>query len=271
MSNSRTEPIITISDLQTQFGRHIIHENLQLTVPRGQVMALVGGSGAGKTTLLRALLMLLRPTRGSIRLFGEEIIGATRAQRNRLSRRFGVLFQRGALFTSLSVRDNIALVLREHTRLSRAHIHKIAHLKIALAGLPARAADQFPSELSGGMIKRAALARALALDPELLFLDEPSAGLDPVSAHALDELIVQLKQSLGLTVVMVTHDLDSLWHVTDQVAFLAERRVIAVAPMTQLIRSTHPAIHAYFSGPRGRAAQYAGHNMLADSQPAYSH
>jgi phospholipid/cholesterol/gamma-HCH transport system ATP-binding protein len=251
------EPIIRIRDLRTQFGSHVIHEHLDLDIPAGEVIGIVGASGSGKSLLLREMLGLVRPAAGSIHVFGCDIIGASPAERMRLSRRLGMLFQQGALFSSLTVRENVAVPLREHTRLDRRRIRAIAEIKIALAGLSARAADLYPSELSGGMIKRAALARALALDPDLLFLDEPSAGLDPVSANDLDELILQLRESLRLTVVLVTHDLDSLWRVTDRVVFLGERRVLGDAPVGELSRSGHPLIRAYFSGPRGRAAQAA--------------
>ena len=247
--------VIAVRGLRTQFGTTVIHENLDLDIRRGEIVALVGGSGSGKTTLLRAIIMLLRPAAGSIELFGQEIVGIGEAAAFRLRRRFGMLFQQGALFSSLTVRENVAVPLREHTRLSAAQIAGIADLKIALAGLPADAGAKLPRELSGGMLKRAALARALALDPALLFLDEPTAGLDPVSAGAFDELVVQLKESLGLTVVMVTHDLDTLWSATDRVAFLGEKRVIGYAPMRELTQAEHPLIRAYFEGPRGRAAR----------------
>ncbi len=249
-----TPPVIAVRGLCTRFGRTVIHQDLDLDIAPGEVVALVGGSGSGKTTLLRAIIMLLAPVAGSIRLFDQEVVGIGERAAFRLRRRFGMLFQQGALFSSLTVRENMAVPLREHTRLPARQIAEIADLKIALAGLPADAAVKLPRELSGGMLKRAALARALALDPALLFLDEPTAGLDPVSAGAFDDLVVQLKESLGLTVVMVTHDLDSLWQATDRVAFLGEQRVIGYAPMRELIESPHPLIQAYFAGPRGRAA-----------------
>ncbi len=255
LNSTPADAVIVVRGLQTRFGATIIHENLDFTVQRGEIVALVGGSGSGKTTLLRAIILLLEPTAGSIQLFGQEIIGISESAAFRLRRRFGMLFQQGALFSSLTVRENVAMPLHEHTRLSAGRIAEIADLKIALAGLPADTGNKLPRELSGGMLKRAALARALALDPALLFLDEPTAGLDPVSAGAFDELVVQLKESLGLTVVMVTHDLDTLWQTTDRVAFLGERRVIGYAPMQELTRAEHPLIRAYFEGPRGRAAR----------------
>lgn len=255
LSTHPADAVIVVRGLRTQFGATVIHENLDLDIRRGEIVALVGGSGSGKTTLLRAIIMLLKPAAGSIELFGQEIVGIGETTAFRLRRRFGMLFQQGALFSSLTVRENVAVPLREHTRLSARRIADIADLKIALAGLPADAGNKLPRELSGGMLKRAALARALALDPALLFLDEPTAGLDPVSAGAFDELVAQLKESLGLTVVMVTHDLDTLWSATDRVAFLGEQRVIGYAPMRELTQAEHPLIRAYFEGPRGRAAR----------------
>lgn len=250
-----SDEVIRIRGLGTRFGDLVIHENLDLDVGAGEVVALVGGSGSGKTTLIRAIIMLMPVAAGSIRLFGEEIVGIGEAAAFRLRRRFGMLFQMGALFSSLTVLENVAVPLQEHTRLSARHIDEIARFKIALTGLPAHAAARYPGELSGGMRKRASLARALALDPDLLFLDEPTAGLDPVSAGALDELVLQLKDALGLTVVMVTHDLDSLWRTTDRVAFLGEQRVIGYDSMRRLVQADHPLIREYFQGPRARAAQ----------------
>ncbi len=250
-----TDNVIEVHDLKTCFGSVCIHDGVNLSVRRGEVLALVGGSGSGKTTLLQEIIMLKQPTAGSIRVFGEEVVGIGDPAANRLRQRSGVMFQQGALFSSLSLLENVAVPLREHTDLPDGLIRELALLKIALAGLPVAAAYKYPREISGGMLKRAAVARALALDPALLFLDEPSAGLDPVSANALDELIVQLADSLGLTVVMVTHDLDSLWRVTDRVAFLGEKKVIGLASMTELSQSQHPLIQAYFRGPRGRAAK----------------
>lgn len=248
-------PVIELRGVCTRFGSASIHENLDLIIQRGEVLALVGGSGSGKTTLLHEMIMLRQPSSGSIRLFGEEVVGADAEVLERQRQRFGVLFQQGALFSALTVLQNVGVPLREHTKFPDELIDQIALLKIQQAGLSADTALKYPSELSGGMIKRAALARAMALDPQVLFLDEPTAGLDPVSASAFDELVLRLKQWLGLTVVMVTHDLDSLWKVADRVAVLGERRVIAVAPMTELAQVDHPAVQAYFEGPRARAAQ----------------
>lgn len=249
------ENVIEIRDLRTCFGSDCVHDGLSLSVERGEVMGLVGSSGSGKSTLLREMIMLDRPAGGSIRLFGEELLNISERNADRLRRRVGVMFQQGALFSSHTVLENVAIPLKEHTDLSQATVELIARLKVALAGLPGEASYKYPRQLSGGMLKRAAVARALALDPELLLLDEPSAGLDPVSANALDELILQLRDSLGLTMVMVTHDLDSLWRVTDRVAFLGEKRVIGLDSMAVLSRSEHPLIQSYFHGPRGRAAQ----------------
>jgi phospholipid/cholesterol/gamma-HCH transport system ATP-binding protein len=249
------QPIIEVSHLQTRFGNAVIHDDVNLTVYRGEVLALVGGSGSGKSTLLREIIMLQKPAAGSIRVFGQDIIDCNDAAALDVRRRCGVMFQYGALFSALTVIENVAVPLREHTSLSETLIGEIATLKIALARLPANSATKYPRELSGGMLKRAALARAIALDPELLFLDEPTAGLDPVSAGALDELIRDLKELLGLTVIMVTHDLDSLWRVTDRVAVLGRKQVIATDSMQVLAQSDDPLIRDYFHGPRGRAAR----------------
>ncbi|GAB1234711.1 ABC transporter ATP-binding protein [Ferrigenium sp. UT5] len=247
--------VIDIRHLHTRFGPHVVHQDVNLEVCRGEVFALAGGSGSGKSTLLRTIIMLLRPLSGSIRVFGQEVVGLNDQQALPLRRRWGVMFERGALFSSLTVTENVSLVLREHTRFSEGLIAEIAALKIALAGLPANAGVKYPSELSGGMRKRAALARAMALDPELLFLDEPTAGLDPLSASGIDELVQSLRDILGLTIMMVTHDLDLLWSTADRVAVLGEQHILEVGTMEQLSKSDHPIIQGYFSGPRGRAAQ----------------
>jgi|APCry1669188910_1035180.scaffolds.fasta_scaffold00001_213 phospholipid/cholesterol/gamma-HCH transport system ATP-binding protein len=246
--------VIDIRNLCTRFGDNVVHDNISLTVQRGEIFALVGGSGCGKSTLLRTILLLQRPVSGSIRVFDEEVLGLNDEQARPMRRRFGVMFERGALFGSLTVAENVGMVLHEHTQLSAPLIEEIARLKIALSGLPAHAADKYPSELSGGMRKRAALARALALDPELLFLDEPTAGLDPLSAAGLDELVKRLRDALGLTIMLVTHDLDLLWNVADRVAVLGEGHILGIGTMTELSKMTHPVIRDYFYGPRGRAA-----------------
>jgi len=215
----------------------------------------VGGSGSGKSTLLREVILLQRPVSGSIRVFGREVVGLSDEEVLPLRRRWGVMFERGALFSSLTVTENVGMVLQEHTDLSERLINEIAAVKIALTGLPADAGPKYPSELSGGMRKRAALARALALDPELLFLDEPTAGLDPLSASGIDELIRELRNALGLTVMMVTHDLDLLWRAADRVAVLGRGHIVGMGTMTELSQSDDPLIREYFYGPRGRAAR----------------
>lgn len=249
-----TEPVIEVKDLKTYLGQSWVLQGVDLTVKRGEILGLVGGSGSGKSTLLRSLLLLLTPAAGSLRLFGQDILHCQPAQLRQIRRRWAMMFQQGALFSSLTVLENVAFPLQEYTHLSQATIRAIAALKLALVGLPQQAAHKFPSELSGGMLKRAALARALALDPELLFLDEPTAGLDPQSASGLDELVLQLKETLGLTLVIVTHDLDTLWQITDRVAFLGEGKVLAIDTMQKLAVMPHPLIQAYFSGKRAQAA-----------------
>jgi len=226
---------------------------LDLNIYPEEIVAIVGGSGCGKTTLLRSILMLLQPTDGSVKVFGTNVTDCSRAQAYQVRRRWGVMFQHSALFSSLSVLQNVMFPLREFSDLSYTSQREMALLKIALSGLPVSAAYKFPAELSGGMQKRAALARAMALDPELLFLDEPTAGLDPSSASAFDELIMHLRTSMGLTVVMVTHDLDTLARVTDRVAFLGEGKVLACEPIQTLVKHDHPLIQSYFSSARGQA------------------
>ena len=257
-ADTATEQVIRVEGLCTRFADTVIHEDLSLDVRRGEILGLVGGSGTGKTVLLREIMLLHAPQAGRIRVLDTEATAVDRQQLRQLRRRMGVLFQHGALFTGLTVRENISLVIREHARLDRDLCHELAGLKIALAGLPAGAADKHPDTLSGGMVKRAALARALALDPELLFLDEPTSGLDPVGAAAFDDLIVELRDLLGLTVVMITHDPESLRQATDRVAFLANRRVWALAPMEELLASDDPVIRAYFQGARARPASAPG-------------
>jgi len=247
-------PPIEVRGLYSAFGDNVIHQNLDLVVPKGQVVGVVGGSGAGKSVLLNTIIGLKRPEGGVVRIFGQDIQHATRRKWTAIERKWGVLFQQGALWSNLTVRENVAAPLFEHTHMSAREVHELADLKIALVGLRAGAGALKPSELSGGMIKRAGLARALALDPELLFLDEPTSGLDPISAAAFDGLIRELADSLDLTVFMITHDLDSLYSMTDQVAVLADKHVVAMAPVRELEHFDHPWIREYFLGPRGRAS-----------------
>ena len=247
--------VIEIEHLHTRFGASVVHRDVCLSVRRGEIFALVGGSGCGKSTLLREIILLQQPVAGSIRVFGQEVIGLSEERALQLRRRFGMMFERGALFSSLTVTENIVMVLREHTKINAALALELAAVKIALTGLPPDAGSKYPNELSGGMRKRAALARALALDPELLLLDEPTAGLDPLSACGIDELVRQLRDALGLTIMMVTHDLDLLWRATDRVAVLGEQRILGCGTMGELAGSTHPMIREYFHGARGRSAR----------------
>jgi phospholipid/cholesterol/gamma-HCH transport system ATP-binding protein len=247
-------PPIEVIDLVSAFGDRVIHDHLNLTVKAGEVLGVVGGSGAGKSVLLNTIIGLKTPEGGVIKVFGQDINRSTDAQMSLIERRWGVLFQNGALFSNLTVRENVAAPFFEHTDMAKADIYALADLKIGLTGLPRLAGDLKPAELSGGMRKRAALARALALDPDLLFLDEPTSGLDPISAGAFDELIADLSESLGLTVFMITHDLDSLYAICDRVAVIADKAVVASGTIAELKTSPHPWIQEYFNGPRGRAA-----------------
>ncbi len=247
-------PIIQVRGLVTRIGRQTIHDGLDLSVRRGEVLGVVGASGSGKSVLLRAIVGLQPPTDGEIRVFDKSLNRIRAPERRQIEERWGVLFQDGALFSSLTVAQNVEVPLREHLMLPVDLMEAIASLKIGLAGLPPSAGRMFPSELSGGMRKRAGLARALAMDPEILFLDEPTAGLDPVAAAAFDQLIRRLQQSLGLTVFMVTHDLDSLYSICDRIAVLADRKVVAVGDVETMLRHEHPWIRSYFHGPRALAA-----------------
>lgn len=254
---SAEEPVIRIRGLRNQFGDQVVHENLDLDVRRGEIIGVVGGSGSGKSVLLRSIIGLGHPAAGSIRLFGEEVSTMSDTKRALIERRCGVLFQNGALFSSLTVAENVAVALTEHHDIDAAIVDRLALLKIALAGLPLDSADKFPSQLSGGMVKRAALARALALDPDILFLDEPTAGLDPIGASAFDQLILTLRDSLGLTVFLITHDLDTLYTICDRVAVLANKHILVADSLDVVEKVDEPWIREYFQGPRGRAAQRA--------------
>jgi phospholipid/cholesterol/gamma-HCH transport system ATP-binding protein len=247
--------VIAISGLATRFGDHVVHRGLDLEVRRGEIFAIIGGSGSGKSTLLREMILLHRPDAGSIRVLGVDLQDLGDDAANALRLRLGVMFQHGGLFGALTVSENIGLPLREHSGLTDALIDEIAAAKLAMAGLKPEVGAQYPSALSGGMMKRASLARALALDPELLFLDEPTAGLDPESAAGVDALVHKLRDLFGLTIVMITHDLDLLWQVADRIAVLDGGRVAAIGSMSELAVMAEPAVRKYFDGPRGRAAQ----------------
>ncbi len=248
-------PIVAMRKVCTRFGSHVVHADLDLEIRPGEIFAIAGGSGSGKSVLLREMILLQRPTSGAIELFGEDIAKLSRAEAHALRRRWGVMFQHGGLFSSLTVRENVGLPLREHSTLDDALIDEIADWKLSLTGLPADAGAKAPSELSGGMLKRASLARAISLDPELLFLDEPTSGLDPASSAGVDELILRTHALYGLTIVMVTHDLDLLWQVSDRVAVLGEGRVVAIGSMEELSHDAHPIVQAYFADPRTAAGR----------------
>jgi phospholipid/cholesterol/gamma-HCH transport system ATP-binding protein len=247
------EVVIRVRGLVTRFGAQLIHEGLDLDVRRGEILGVVGGSGTGKSVLLRTIVGLNRPAAGHIEVLGRDVAALSGRELMELQQRWGVLFQNGALFSGLTVAENVAVPLKEHRTLPPHLIAEISALKIALVGLPADAGAKYPAQLSGGMRKRAALARALALDPEILFLDEPTAGLDPIAAAGFDQLISSLRSSLGLTVFMVTHDLDSLEAICDRIAVLVDRRV-TVGTLAEQMNNPHPWIQEYFTGPRARAA-----------------
>lgn len=257
------EKAICIRNLKNQFGDAVVHEDLNLDVRSGEILGVVGGSGTGKSVLMRSIIGLQTPTAGEIEVYGKTLDTIANEEESRdLRRRWGVMFQGGALFSTLSVAENIQVPLREYyPRLDQKLLDEIAAYKVAMVGLPPDAGPKFPAELSGGMVKRAGLARALALDPALLFLDEPTAGLDPIGAAKFDELIRELADTMGLTVFLITHDLDSLYATCDRVAVLAEKKVIAVGTIPELLATEHPWIQDYFNGPRGRAA--AGGNQTA--------
>ncbi len=248
------EVIIRVRGLRNQFGDHVVHEDLDLDIYRGEVLGVVGGSGTGKSVLLRSIVGLQTPTAGQIEVFGVETLGAPDAERAEIEQRWGVMFQEGALFSSLTVAQNVEAPMREQLDLSTEVREALAELKVSMVGLPADACAKYPSELSGGMRKRAGLARALALDPEIVFLDEPTAGLDPIGAAAFDDLIRDLQKSLGLTVFMVTHDLDSLHAICDRVAVLSQKKVLVTGTIADMLKVDDPWVHEYFHGPRARAA-----------------
>jgi phospholipid/cholesterol/gamma-HCH transport system ATP-binding protein len=251
----KSENIITVRGLKTGFGEQIVHDGLDLDVKRGEIFGVVGGSGTGKSVLMRSIIGLQTPIAGDITVFGEDTVGREETDAIDVRKRWGVLFQGGALFSTLTVAENVQVPLREfYPELDPALLDEIASYKVVMSGLPADAGPKFPSELSGGMKKRAGLARALAMDPDLLFLDEPTAGLDPIGAAAFDELTKALQKTLGLTVFLITHDLDTLYAICDRVAVLADKKVIAVGTIPELLATDHPWIQEYFNGPRGRAA-----------------
>lgn len=249
---------IRISGLVNRFGDQTVHDDLSLDVRKGEILGVVGGSGTGKSVLMRSIIGLQRPAEGSIDVFGNSITDAEPDEEIGVRCRWGVLFQGGALFSTLTVGENVQVPLKQfYPELGAELLDEIAQYKVMLSGLPAEATSKYPAELSGGMKKRAGLARALALDPELLFLDEPTAGLDPIGAAKFDQLTKELKETLGLTVFLITHDLDTLYEICDRVAVLADKRVIAVGTIPELLATDHPWIQDYFTGPRGRAAQAA--------------
>lgn len=249
-----TETVIAIQGLTNRFGKTIVHENLSLDVRRGEVLGVVGASGSGKSVLLRSIVGLMTPSAGKITLLGTDVLGASAADRAAAGARTGVMFQDGALFSALTVRENVEAPMRERLKVDPVTRRALADLRIAMVGLPATAGDLYPAALSGGMRKRAGLARALSLDPEILFLDEPTAGLDPISASAFDTLLISLRDALGLTVFLVTHDLDTLQATCDRIAVLADRRVLVTGTMAEMRDVADPWVHAYFHGPRAHAA-----------------
>ena len=257
---------IRVDGLRNAFGEHVIHEDLSLRVRRGEVLGVVGGSGTGKSVLMRSIIGLQQPAAGEIEVLGRDMMADGDGEEIDIRSRWGVLFQGGALFSTLTVGENVEVPLKQfYPEISDELRREIARFKVRLSGLPDEAAFKYPSELSGGMKKRAGLARALALDPELLFLDEPTAGLDPIGAAAFDSLTRELKETLGLTVFLITHDLDTLYAICDRVAVLADKKVIAIGTIPELLALDHPWIQEYFNGPRGRAALAAKGDPEVDS------
>ena len=266
------DSIIEVRGLKNAFGDQVVHENLDLDVRRGEILGVVGGSGTGKSVLMRSIVGLQTPVAGEVTVFGEPTLGREETEAIEIRKRWGVLFQGGALFSTLTVAENVQVPLREFYReLDMSLLDEIASFKVTMTGLPADAGPKYPAELSGGMKKRAGLARALALDPELLFLDEPTAGLDPIGAAAFDELTRSLQRTLGLTVFLITHDLDTLYSICDRVAVLADKRVIAVGTIDELLALDHPWIQEYFRGPRGRAALATQEAREHEGEPGGEH
>jgi phospholipid/cholesterol/gamma-HCH transport system ATP-binding protein len=252
---NRGEPIIEVKGLRNAFGEQVVHEDLDITLERGEILGVVGGSGSGKSVLMRSIIGLQTPDEGEVIVFGEPMIGRDEEEAKHVRRRWGVLFQGGALFSTLTVAENIQVPIKEFfSGLDPELLDEIAAYKVSMVGLDADAGAKFPAELSGGMRKRAGISRALALDPELLFLDEPTAGLDPIGAAAFDQLVSELRDALGLTVFLITHDLDTLHAICDRVAVIADQKVIAVGTIPELLALDHEWIQEYFNGPRGRAA-----------------
>src|SRR5271157_5798414 len=256
MLDRSVDPVIRVRGLRNRFGSQLVHDGLDMEVRQNEIFGVVGGSGTGKSVLLRAILGLRRPDAGTVELYGRDVQTLAAADRSSLVRNYGVTFQNGALISSLTVAQNIQLPLREHFSFSEDTLNELAFLDLGLAGLPPDSADKYPAQLSGGMVKRAALARALSLEPKLLFLDEPTSGLDPISAAAFDELLLNLHAELKLTVVMITHDLDSLFRTCNRVGVIVEGRMITDT-LAGMLQNTHPWIHDYFHGPRARAAEIA--------------
>ncbi len=253
---NKGDPLIEVRGLKTAFGDEVVHEDLDLEVRKGEILGVVGGSGTGKSVLMRAIIGLQTPVAGEITVFGEPMIDRPEEEAKHVRRRWGILFQGSALFSTLTVAENVQVPIREYfPQMDPQLLDEIAAYKIVMSGLPADAGPKYPAELSGGMKKRAGIARALALDPELLFLDEPTAGLDPIGAAAFDELIVELRDALGLTVFLITHDLDTLYAICDRVAVIADRKVVAIGTIPELLALDHQWIQEYFKGPRGRAAE----------------
>lgn len=251
-------PIITVKDIVTQFGDNLVHDGVNLHINQGEVYGLLGSSGSGKSTLLKEMILLLQAQAGEITILGKSVTQSSETDKDWLRQQWGILFQNGALFSSLTVAENIAISLKEYTDMPASLISDIVRMKIDMVGLPSHVGELYPAELSGGMVKRASLARALARDPKLLFLDEPTSGLDPIGAEAFDLLILELRAMLDLTVVMVTHDLDSIWSTVDRLAVLADKKVIVEGTLDEVCQASHPEIKEFFGGKRGQVRMQNG-------------